>query len=289
MLFYLCTEQIEFFEVNLLHSVETNTNILQSVQRGLQILKLFTSSNPVWSITDIAKTLELSKSTVSRIISDLIEEGYIEKTRNKYRLGFSLLCLSGVITSHLEIHKESRDTLKELVHKVGETAHIAILEDLEITYLHKVECKNPVKLLTNIGKKNPPTSTGSGKILLAYQPETVLQDLIDAGLPKMGPNSITDPQQLRQELQNVRKKGYSFCIDEMQKDIISIGAAIRDYTNEVVAAVSLVGPKHRGIGTNTLTNINEVKKAAEEISEKLGYIRGLDEKRWRIEDEISFS
>ncbi|EKN67295.1 IclR family transcriptional regulator [Schinkia azotoformans] len=257
---------------------EPNNSILQSVQRGLQILKLFSPAKPVWGITDIATTLKLSKSTVSRITSDLVEEGYLEKTRNKYRLGFSLLALSGVITSHLEIHKESSDTLKSLVHKLGETAHIAILEDLEITYLHKIECQNPVRLFTNIGKKNPPTCTGCGKILLAYQPETALRELIDRGLPMMGPKSITDPQKLMTELQNVRKNGYSLCIDEMQEGIISIGAAIRDYTNEVVAAVSIVGPKERGIGRDRLHYIAEVIKAAEEISEKLGYIKALDEK-----------
>lgn len=262
--------------------LETKNSILQSVQRGLRILKLFTATEPVWGITDIATSLNLSKSTVSRIISDLVKEGYLEKTRNKYRLGFSLLALSGVITSHLEIHRESRDPLKSLVHKLGETAHIAILEDLEITYLHKVECQNPVRLHTNIGKKNPPTCTGSGKILLAYQPETALQELIDRGLPIMGPKSITDPQILRTELHNARKNGYSLCIDEMQESIISIGAAIRDYTNEVVAAVSIVGPKHRGIGKDASPYINEVIKTAEEISEKLGYIKALDQKRTGI-------
>ena len=261
-----------------MNSLETNNSILQSVQRGLQILKLFSATEPVWGISDIATTLNLSKSTVSRITHDLVEEGYLEKTRNKYRLGFSLLALSGVITSHLEIHRESKDTLKSLVQKLGETAHIAILEDLEITYLHKVECQNPVKLFTNIGKKNPPTCTGSGKILLAYQPDAAIQELIDRGLPIMGPRSITDPQKLKIELQSVRKNGYSICMDEMQEGIISIGAAIRDYTNEVVAAVSIVGPRQRGIGRNVKTYITEVIKAAEEISEKLGYIKALDGK-----------
>ena len=278
MLYFLYTGQTKNFRGDFLNSIERNNRILQSVQRGLQILKLFSATDPVWGITDIATTLQLSKSTVSRIICDLVEEGYLEKKRNKYRLGFSLLALSGVITSHLEIHKESKDPLKTLVHKVGETTHIAILEDLEITYLNKVEGKNPVNLLTNIGKKNPPTCTGTGKILLAFQPEVAIQDLIERGLPKMAPKSITDPDKLILELQNVRKNGYSISIDEMQEGIISIGAAIRDYTNEVVAAVSIVGPKQRINGKAILKCIDEVRKAAEEISEKLGYIKALDKK-----------
>lgn len=258
-----------------------NHSKLQSVQRGLQILKLFSLAEPVWGITNIADTLQLSKSTVSRLIKDLVEEGYLEKTSSKYRLGLSLLCLSGVITSHLEIFRESKDIVKDLVNRLEETAHIAILEDLNVAYLHKVECKKPVPLLTNIGEKNPPTCTGSGKILLAYQDKETVEEIMKAGLPKMGPNSIIEPQQLLHELENVRNNGYAICVDEMQDGIISIGAPIRDYTNEVVAAISVVGPKDRGMGKDIAPYINELLKAADDISNKLGYIKQLTQKEWR--------
>ena len=263
----------KFLEVMNLKTVEDNHNKLQSVQRGLHILKLFSLAEPVWGITDIADTLHLSKSTVSRLIKDLVEEGYLEKTSSKYRLGLSLLCLSGVITSHLEIYRESKDLIKELVNRLEETAHIAILEEMNVAYLHKVECKQPVPLLTNIGKKNPPTCTGSGKILLAYQTIETVERIINAGLPKMGPNSIIEPQQLLHELETVRAKGYAICIDEMQEGIISIGAPIRDYTNEVVAAINVVGPNDRGMGKDPAPYIRELIKTADEISTKLGYIK----------------
>ena len=66
-----------------------------------------------------------------------------------------MLSISGVVTSHLEIHRESKDVLKELVADLGETAHIAILEGKKITYLHKVECINPVPLAILYWKKEP--------------------------------------------------------------------------------------------------------------------------------------
>ena len=80
------------------------TAVLQSVQKGLQILKLFTIEKPVWRLTEIANTLQLNKSTVSRLVSDLVAEGFLQKEGRKYSLGFSLLSISGVVTSHLEIH-----------------------------------------------------------------------------------------------------------------------------------------------------------------------------------------
>ena len=119
------------------------TSVLQSVQNGLRILQLFTSESPKWGLTEIANKLQLNKSTVSRLLTDLVAEGFLQKEQKKYSLGFSLLSMSGVITSHLEIHRESKDILKKLVADLGETAHIAILEGNEITYVHKIECQKP--------------------------------------------------------------------------------------------------------------------------------------------------
>ena len=132
------------FEVISLSLTKKKTSVLQSVQKGLHILKLFTIEKPVWRLTEIANTLQLNKSTVSRLVSDLEAEGFLHKEGKKYSLGYSLLSISGVVTSHLEIHRESKDILKKLVADLGETGHIALLEGKEITYVHKILCADPV-------------------------------------------------------------------------------------------------------------------------------------------------
>ena len=85
----------------------------------------------------------MNKSTVSRLVTDLVAEGFLHKEQKKYSLGYSLLSISGVVTSHLEIHRESKDILKKLVADLGETAHIALLEGKEITYVHKIVVPKP--------------------------------------------------------------------------------------------------------------------------------------------------
>jgi IclR family transcriptional regulator, KDG regulon repressor len=247
------------------------TSVLQSVQNGLQILKLFTIEKPVWGITEIANTLQLNKSTVSRLVSDLEAEGFLQKEQKKYRLGFSLLSISGVVTSHLEIHRESKDILNKLVADLGETAHIAILEGKEITYVNKIECSNPVPLVSSIGKKNPVSCTSVGKILLAFKKKS----LIAEGLPRMGPNSPTDPEQLNCQLSQIKQQGYSICIDEMHENVVSIAAPVKDYTGDIVAAVSVVGTKDR-IHDNKINRFTErIIEAANEVSMRLGYIPAL--------------
>ena len=255
------------------------TAVLQSVQNGLQILKLFTIEKPVWGLTEIANALRLNKSTASRLVRDLIEEGFLQKEGRKYFLGFSLLSISGVVTSHLEIHRESKDILKQLVADLEETAHVAILEGIEITYVHKLECPNPVPLLSSTGKQNPVTCTSAGKVLLAFhKKEYIVDRIIDEGLPQMGPNSPTDPEVLKCQLSQIRKQGYAICIDEMHENVVSIAAPVRDYADDVVAAVSVVGTRDR-IDTSKIEGFTtKIIEAANEVSRRLGYFPGIIER-----------
>lgn len=258
------------------------TSVLQSVQNGLRILQLFTKEKPIWGITEIANKLQLNKTTVSRLVADLLVEGFLQREQNKYSLGFSLLSISGVVTSHLEIHRESKDILKKLVSHLGETAHIAILEGKEITYVHKIECKNSVPLLSSIGKKNPVSCTSAGKVLLAFQENNIVNSIIEVGLPCMGPNSITDPEQFKSQLLQIKAQGYSICINEMHENVVSIAAPVRDYTGEVVAAVSVVGTKERINDEKINTFTEAIIDAGSEISIQLGYIPAAFEKEMTL-------
>lgn len=254
------------------------TPVLQSVQNGIRVLHLFTQENPVWGITEIANKLELTKSTVSRLVADLVAEGFLQKEEKKYTLGFSLLAISGVITSHLEIDRESKDIVKKLVDDLGETAHIAVLEGKEITYVYKIECKKPVPLYSSIGRQNPVSCTSSGKVLLASQKKEVIDRIIKEGLPQLGPNSITDPGLLESQLLQIKEDGYSICINELHENSVSIAAPVRDYTGDIAAALSVVGTRDR-IDDKKIDFFKEaIIKAANEISIQLGYISTAYEK-----------
>lgn len=252
-----------------------NKSLLQSVQNGLLILKVFLKDKPVWGITDISRELQLPKSTVSRLVGDLISEGYLQKVGSKYRLGLSVLSLAGVNMSNLEIHREAFEPLKLLVSKIDESAHISMLEGIHLIYLLKVESKQRIRLLSHVGQHRPPSCSSSGKLLLAYQPREIIDAVIKNGLPKRGPNSVTDPDQLLTEIKTIKQTGYCVCIDEMHDDVVSIAAPIRDYTGRVTASVSIAAPKQR-IDEEFIPHlIDEIVKTGTEISSRLGYIESL--------------
>jgi IclR family transcriptional regulator, KDG regulon repressor len=248
--------------------------LLSSVKNAMKILRLFSVEEPELGVTQIASKIGLSKSSTHRLILTLLKEGYIVKNKDnsRYRLGLSLLALSGVVINHMEIHRESLPILKDLVKHLGETVHINVLEGNNVVYLHKVECNHPVPLLSGIGKRNPAYCSSAGKVILAYQKKELINKVLQSELSSYGPGTITNPQKLRENLLEIKHKGYSISIDELHEGVISIAVPVRDYTEEVIAAISVVGPKHRMSEPRFENYVQILNRAGEKLSIQLGCI-----------------
>lgn len=250
---------------------------LSSVRNGMKILRLFTADEPVWGVTEMAERVGLSKSSAHRLIATLHKQGYLEREKNgKYRLGLALLSLTGIITAQTELYRESLPILKELAEELGETVHINVLEGSHVVYLHKVECKQPVRLLSDIGKRNPAHCSSAGKVLLAYQgQEAICRFLQKNELRSYGPNTITDPEDLLDNLMQIKRQGYSIAVEEMHEGVVSIAIPVSDYTGEVTAAISVVGPLQRMTENRFSVYVKTLQKSGRKLSEKLGYIESV--------------
>lgn len=250
-----------------------NPQVLSSVSNALRILKSFSTFEPTKKVSELSEELGLAKSTVSRLLSTLASEGFVikeEKTR-EYRLGLSVLTLGGIVTNNLEIHKEATPVLNKLVNDTGETAHLSILDNLDTIYIHKEECHHPVRILTHIGRRNPAYCTSSGKVLLAYSDSELIEEVIENGLVSYTENTITNPDELRRELETIRKQGYAVSTQELTVGTRSVAAPIRDYTGNVVSAITVVGPIQRMKDSKIPEIAKKVMYAGREASERLGY------------------
>ncbi|MFJ7826977.1 IclR family transcriptional regulator [Psychrobacillus sp. NPDC096623] len=250
-----------------------NPQILSSVSNALRILKSFSTFEPTLKVSDLSESLGLAKSTVSRLLATLAEEDFVikDKKTGKYKLGLTVLTLGGIVTNHLEIHKEAAPVLNKLVHETGETAHLSVLHGMDTIYIHKEECSHPVRILTHLGRKNPSFCTSSGKLLLAYDENNLVEEVINGGLHAYTSNSITDPEKLRNELKLIRERGYAISTEELTEGTRSISAPIRDYTGKVVSAINVVGPIQRMKDYKVPDIAKKVMSAAEEASERMGY------------------
>lgn len=249
-------------------------NHLSSVKNALRMLKSFTMDEPERKIGDLAESLGLNKSTVSRTMATLASEGFVYKDpeTKKYRLGYSILSLSGVVNSNMDVYRESMPIINKLVETTGETSHISIMDNLEVVYLQKVECNHPVRVLTHVGRRNPLYCTSSGKVFLAFSKDQELLDkVIENGLKQYTKKTITDPNKLKEHIKEIRLNGYAYSYEEYNEGVHSIAAPVYDYRGRVIAALSMVGPKQR-IQYQRLNNLaKRVIHAADEISSRMGY------------------
>lgn len=246
---------------------------LSSLKNSLLALKCFTMDEPEKGITEIARDLSLSKSTVHRIMTTLAEEGFVrrDETTHRYRLGLSVLSLGGIIMSNLEIHREGQHLLEAFVNRFDETVHLAVLDDYSTVYVSKLECKHPVKILTHLGRKNPLHCTSSGKAILAFQKEGVIEEVIRRGLTKFSPHTLTDPDAFKAHLQEIRKTGIATSCGELREHVYSVAVPIRDYTRHVIGAATVVGPSERFTPTKMKAFANTLETMGREISSRLGY------------------
>jgi len=246
---------------------------LSSVKNALRILNSFTMDEPEKKISEISASLGLNKSTVSRTMATLASEGFVFKDpkTKTYRLGFSILTLSGVINSNMDIYRESQPVLNKLVETIGETAHISMFDQLEVVYLQKVECNHPVRYLTHVGKRNPPYCTSSGKVFMAFADDEVVEAIIKNGLKKYTKNTITNPDKLKAHLKEVREKGFAYSFEEFSEGVVTIAAPIYDYTGKVIASLSIVGPKQRINQQKIPSFAKRIISSSLEISRNMGY------------------
>ncbi|WP_318503182.1 IclR family transcriptional regulator [Bacillus sp. T3] len=252
---------------------QNEDSYLSSVKNALRIMQCFSVDEPEKKVGEIATKLGINKSTVSRTLATLASEGFVMKnpeTKN-YRLGLTILTLSGVVNTQFDIYQESQPVLTKLVQTTGETAHISILDHDEVIYLQKIECSHPSKVLTNIGRRNPPYCTSSGKVLLAHGENEIVERVISKGLKKITSKTIVDPEIFHQHLTQIKESGYAVSIEEFSEGVNSIAAPIYDYRGKVIAALAIVGPKQRIQSTKLHELIKKVIHGAMEISSRMGY------------------
>ncbi len=163
----------------------------------------------------------------------------------------------------------------ELAKKAQETVHLAVLSETEIVYLDKVDSPRTIGVMSKIGQRSPLYCTALGKTLLAFQPEAEQSRILRRiQLVKRTPRTISSKSRLLEELKSVRTRGYAFDERESEEDVECIAAPIRNHAAEVIAALSISGPR-RKIGTPEEGEfIRQVVEAANLVSSKLGYPKG---------------
>lgn len=246
---------------------------LSSVANSIRLLKVFSDEDSELGISALAQRLGLAKSTVHRLASTLIGADMLEQNpeTGRYRLGLALLELGALVRRNMDVSNEAKPYLRLLRETTGETVHLAILDHASVFYVTKLESKQAIRMSSEVGARAPVHCTGDGKALLAFQPEDFVDEVIGYGLPERTPHTITDAKALRRDLAAIRARGYAIDNEESELGLRSVAATIRSESGAVIASLSIAGPAHRISRKTLVSHAREVVKAADAISQRLGY------------------
>lgn len=254
---------------------EKSEYIIQAVDHALDLLEQFHDDVDELGVTELSKRLKLHKNNVFRLLATLESRAYIEqnKVTENYRLGLKTLELGQTFIKQMGLLRQSRPVLEALVKECNETTYVAILKEFHIVYLDAVETDLTVRVVPRVGSRLPAYCTAAGKIQLAYMTDEELDNYIPGKeLKRYTANTITDKGELKKHLALVAEQGYAVDNEELDTGVRCVSAPIRDYTRRIIGAVSISGPSMRFSDERIDKElIPLVKKAAEEISSKLGF------------------
>lgn len=244
---------------------------VQSVDRALAILDLLARRGEA-GVTEIAAELDVHKSTAFRLVGALENRQLVEQVsdRGKYRLGFGIIRLAGATTAHLDLPREGQPVCERLAMELDETVNLAVLDTGAATNITQSYGTAAVTTRNWIGQRTPLHATSSGKVLLAWAEEQVLEAALDT-LERYTPKTITSRSKLLTELELTRDRGWASTNEELEIGLNAVAAPIRGTGGAVVAAVSVSGPAYR-LTVDSFASITEKLCAgADEISNRIGY------------------
>jgi IclR family KDG regulon transcriptional repressor len=247
---------------------------ITSLQKGLDILRLFDFDSETFSAQAISGRLSIPLSTTYRYLETLREKGFLVRNQETkaYELGFMLFKLGDIVSSRMRLAEIVQPHMKSLSSLSGETVLLTVISGWEVVCIEKVETNRRIKLSLERGSSLPLHAGASSKILLAFEEEQFVDALLKRGpLTKFTRSTITDPRRLRKELRTIRKQRFSVSDQEVDRGAIAIGAPLMDHRGKAVGGLTVAGPRERINGKKKEELIEMVIEFAQKASHDLGY------------------
>lgn len=213
---------------------------VQSLERGLQVLRVFDVDHPEMTLSDVAKLTGLDRAATRRFLNTFVELGYMRLDGRLFSLRPKLLELGYAYLSALRLPQISEPHLKLLSQQVHESSYISIAEDGENICVAHVPVRRIWTATITVGTRLPLLSTGSGRVLLAGQPEDKVREFLSLHpVPQITPHTQREPEALVAEIAKIRQQGFAFVDQELEEGLRVVAAPIRNPSGQVIAAVSV--------------------------------------------------
>ncbi len=246
---------------------------VRAVERALQILECFDDEHPEMGVSEIALAVDLHKATTHRIMTTLLNFGYLERAveGQRYRLGLRLTELGFRAIRRMDLRRDALWHMNQLSQKWGEACDLSIFDHGEVFYIEMIPGSYALTIAAAVGQRLPAHCTASGKLFLAHLPAQELEGILGKPLTTYTGKTISSAPGLRQQLELIRQQGYAIDDEEFETGIRAIACPIFDRTGKVVAAMSIPSPASR----MTLERVPEIARAlaeaAQAVSRRMGW------------------
>lgn len=246
---------------------------VRAVERAMRILTCFENENPEMGLSEIAKAVDLHKSTTHRIVTTLLHYGFLERASDgqKYRLGVRLVNLGFRVVQRMDIRREAIPVMKKLRDRWDETCDLSIFDDNRVFYIEVLHSNHALTIAAEAGQHLPAHCTASGKLFVANIESQDLASFLEQPLEAYTENTITTADELQRQFKQIREQGYSIDQEEYELGICAISAPIRDQFGTMVAALSIPSPTSRMTPARIAEISPALIDAAHAISRHLGW------------------
>lgn len=247
---------------------------VQSVDRAITVLEILAREGHA-GVSEVAAELGVHKSTAFRLLAALEERDLVEQNsdRGKYQLAFGILRLASAIPGRIDLARQALVTMDALAQQLDETINLAVVREHYAVNVQQAFSSAAVASQNWVGQLTPLHATSSGKVLLAFMPEGQRDAILDkASLPRLTPYTITSRAALLNQLAEIREAGFATASEELEIGLNASAAPVRDHTGTVVGALSASGPAYRFDRSRMEETEADIKKAALEISQRMGWL-----------------
>lgn len=246
---------------------------VQSVDRALGILETLAVHPKGLAVGDLSEKTGLHKSTAHRLLSTLVENGYVKQNQqNDYQLTLKLFELGSRCVEELDGLEVAKPYLSKIIEEVDEVVHLVVLEDEAIVYVDKMEPNKTIRMHSRIGMRRPLYCTGVGKAILSTMTDHEVEKVWSHEAPEqLTKYTISDLDEMKQELEMIRSRGYAIDNQENEIGVRCIAIPLLDYTKKAWGAISISGPVERMTDEVLEKIISVLLPIAKQINNELGY------------------
>ncbi|UWQ18419.1 IclR family transcriptional regulator [Jannaschia sp. M317] len=245
-----------------------NETIPTNLRLVLVLEEMSRSGAPV-TPTSVNARLGLPKPTIHRLFATLEAEGFLQRDigERAYLPGPRLRRMAGGVLSTSHLQSARRSILTRLSRTFGETCNISLPDGENMVYIERVETEWPLRIQLPIGTRVPLYATAAGKMFLSTMPDRSLRGYLNtATLKPLAAHTFTDPEDLKLEIECIRRDGHATDRGEFMEDMVAVAVPILDANDRLLATLSVHAPVQRMSVTEAIARLPELKAAAAELS-----------------------